>query len=67
MTAHTVDELAGLIKRGRGGLLARWRQQVRQLPSAKHLDVPTLNDHVPGLLDELASALESRSDTTIPG
>jgi len=66
MTTHTVDELAALIKRERGALLARWRQQVRQLPSAKHLDVPTLNDHVPGLLDELASALESRSDKTIP-
>jgi hypothetical protein len=39
MTTHTVDDLAGLIKRERGGLLARWRQQVRELPSAKHLDV----------------------------
>jgi signal transduction histidine kinase len=28
--------------------------------------VPTLNDHIPGLLDELATALESASDQTIP-
>jgi len=46
-------------------LLATWREQVRQLPSARNLDVPTLNDHIPQLLDELAAALRSRSDETI--
>jgi signal transduction histidine kinase len=39
---------------------------VRQLPSAQHLDTPTLNDHVPRLIDELAAALKGRSDETIP-
>jgi signal transduction histidine kinase len=39
---------------------------VKQLPSAKHLDEPALNDHVPALLDELVAAFESRSDETIP-
>jgi signal transduction histidine kinase len=39
---------------------------VRQLPSAQHLDTPTLNDHIPTLLDELAAALKSKSDETIP-
>jgi two-component system, OmpR family, phosphate regulon sensor histidine kinase PhoR len=47
-------------------LLAGWRQQVRELPSAQHLDAPTLNDHIPQLIDELATALEARSDETIP-
>jgi two-component system phosphate regulon sensor histidine kinase PhoR len=47
-------------------LLARWRQQVRELPSAQHLDAPTLNDHIPQLIDELAAALETKSDETIP-
>jgi signal transduction histidine kinase len=46
-------------------LLSWWREQVRQLPSAKHLDVPTLNDHVPALLDELAVALRDVDDQTI--
>ena len=32
---------------------------------SQHLDVPTLNDHLPTLLEELAEALESRSDETI--
>ncbi len=46
-------------------MLTQWRQLVRELASAKHLDVPTLNDHLPALLEELAEALESRSDETI--
>jgi len=39
---------------------------VRELPSARHLDTPTLNDHIPQLIDEMAAALETRSDETIP-
>ncbi len=45
--------------------MSRWRSQVRALPSARDLDVPTLNDHIPGLLEELAEALEAGSDETI--
>jgi two-component system, OmpR family, phosphate regulon sensor histidine kinase PhoR len=66
MTINDLDKLAALIKQERHALLSRWRQQVRQLPSARQLDIPTLNDHIPGLLDELATALQSRSDQTIP-
>ena len=58
-------KLAALIRRDREVLLSRWREQVRQLPSAKHLDTPTLNDHLPALLDELATALHFRSEVTI--
>jgi two-component system, OmpR family, phosphate regulon sensor histidine kinase PhoR len=61
-----LNKLAGLIKQERQTLLSQWRQQVRELPSAKHLDIPTLNDHMPVLLDELASELKSDSDSTIP-
>lgn len=46
-------------------MLARWRAQVRQLPAARGLDTPTLNDHIPSLLEELASAFLSTSDETI--
>jgi signal transduction histidine kinase len=65
MTAPS-SMLAALIRRERDLLLSSWRQQVRQLPSAKHLDAPTLNDHIPGLLCDLADALETASDETIP-
>lgn len=60
-----LNKLAGLIKQERQSLLSQWRLQVRELPSAKHLDIPTLNDHMPSLLDELATELKSNSEATI--
>jgi signal transduction histidine kinase len=66
LNVPNLDILASLIERERDALLARWRAQVRQLPSAKHLDTPTLNDHVPLLLAELIGAFRSMSDKTIP-
>ncbi|MBC7772548.1 MAG: sensor histidine kinase, partial [Pyrinomonadaceae bacterium] len=66
MTHNDLDKLATLVKQERRALLSRWRQQVRELPSARQLDVPTLNDHIPDLLDEMAAALRSGSDQTIP-
>jgi signal transduction histidine kinase len=66
MTTNIGDDLADLITREREALLSQWRQQIRQLPSASHLDIPTLNDHVPGLLVEIAAALRLKSDETIP-
>ena len=65
MPADDLRTLALLIRRDIEPLLAKWRQAVRELPSARHLDVPTINDHIPNLLQELATALESRSDETI--
>lgn len=65
MVGNRLADLAALIRRERHALLTQWRQQVEQLPSAQHLDVPTLNDHIPGLLEELATALQSGSDETI--
>lgn len=66
MSFSNLHKLAGLIRQERDTLLAQWRRQVRELPSAQHLDTPTLNDHIPDLIVELASALQSKSDETIP-
>ncbi len=66
MAPNNPDKLAALIAGKRDSLLSRWRDQVRELPSARHLDTPTLNDHIPQLLDELAAALRSGSEQTIP-
>ena len=60
-----LSQLAALIRGDREPLLRRWREQVRGLPSAHDLDVPTLNDHIPALLEELARALEVGSDESI--
>lgn len=61
-----LDELAALFRKERAVLLSRWRAQVRQLPSAAHLDVPTLTDHIPLFLDELEAVLRSRSASAQP-
>jgi len=62
---QNLERMAALIRNERDALLSRWRGQVRQLPSAKDLDTPTLNDHIPALLDELAAAFRLVSDQTI--
>lgn len=66
MSFDDLNKLAALIEREEGALLAQWRTQVRELPSARDLDVPTLNDHIPHILTELAAALRSKSAETIP-
>lgn len=66
MTIHSLEKLAALIEREREDLLARWRGEVRRLPSAKHLDTPALNDHIPLLIDELITAFRRLSDQSIP-
>ena len=62
MSTENLDALGALIRRERDTLLAQWRQEVRQLSVAHNLDVPTLNDHIPDLLEELACELEVCSD-----
>jgi signal transduction histidine kinase len=62
LSTENLDTLAALIRRERDTLLAEWRQEVQQLSVAHNLDVPTLNDHIPDLLEELACELEVCSD-----
>lgn len=61
MSDESLANLAELIRREASALLSNWRQQMRQLPSAAQLDVPTLNDHIPLFLTELAEAFHARS------
>ena len=57
ISRNELKRFAGAIRRDRERLLKEWRDAVRRLPSAKDLDLPSLNDHIPALLDELADAL----------
>jgi signal transduction histidine kinase len=66
MEANSLTQLASLIEQHRERVLTRWRKQVRELPSARSLDIPTLNDHMPGLLTELIAALVRNPGMTIP-
>ncbi|MFO0790292.1 MAG: sensor histidine kinase [Pirellulales bacterium] len=62
MSIAELRRIGALLREQRHVLLARWRRQVRQLPSAEGLDVPSLNDHMPLLIDELATALEKQPE-----
>ncbi|HEX3600595.1 MAG TPA: HAMP domain-containing sensor histidine kinase [Lacipirellulaceae bacterium] len=62
MSVASLRKIGALIREQRHVLLARWRHQLRQLPSAQGLDTPSLNDHMPYLIDELSGALESQPD-----
>lgn len=62
---NATKELAALIKAHQEALLSYWRMKVRELPAAKLLDKPTLNDHIPVLLNELASVLALADDDAI--
>ena len=64
--ANDLNKLAALIQLRRDDLLSCWRQQLRQLASARDLDSPTLNDHIPQFLEELVAALRSGVGETIP-
>ncbi len=64
-TPTELERLAGALRREKSHMLDAWRGQVRQLPSAEGLDVPTLNDHIPDLIDELASAMEADSAESV--
>jgi two-component system phosphate regulon sensor histidine kinase PhoR len=60
-----LPRIGALIRANREALLVNWRAQVRALPTAKHMDTPTLTDHIPILVDELAVAFETSSDAKI--
>ena len=66
MTTNQFGTLAILIEQQRQSLLSRWRHQMRRIPSAGQLDVQSLNDHIPLLLDEFVATLRAREKETRP-
>jgi len=54
-----LQAFANAIQANLDSLLTDWRLQVRRLPAAQNLDVPTLNDHIPALVDQLVQALRN--------
>jgi signal transduction histidine kinase len=65
LSSENLNTLAALLRQERDALLAEWRHEVRKLSVARNLDVPTLNDHIPDLLEELSCELEACSDETM--
>src|SRR6187401_591393 len=58
-----LQQLATAIIEERDAILVRWRERVRTLPSAAGLDLPTLNDHIPGWIADLAACLVTASES----
>ena len=65
MADDLLDKLAALIRQERESLLEQWRGDVRHIPGATDLDTPTLNDHIPDLLEELATTLQAEQDNAM--
>ncbi len=62
MTSPQRRDLAAIIRAEVELILDEWRRQVKaNLPAAEHLDVPTLNDHVGSVIEDLAKALDDQN------
>ncbi|HET9215785.1 MAG TPA: RsbRD N-terminal domain-containing protein, partial [Terriglobia bacterium] len=57
MTNAVVESFVNELLNKQNTLLGEWRTRVRTLESARRLDIPTLNDHIPGLFESIAQAL----------
>ena len=66
MQITTLADLGELIQIHQTELLSNWHREVDLLPGAEHLDIPTITDHIPQLLTELAENLRSdRTETNV--
>jgi two-component system phosphate regulon sensor histidine kinase PhoR len=69
VTNH-LDALAARLLQAQETVMDSWRARVRSLPSARQVDLPTLNDHMPVWLRELAASLvaaaAANADDTAP-
>lgn len=70
ITQETVQtgprELAAFIRVRKHDILAEWHAAVRELPTARDLDAPTLMDHIPVLLDRIAEMADALVGGVLP-
>lgn len=59
---RVLQQLSTLLLDERETLLAHWRAKVLEIPAARKLDTPALNDHMPQFIAELAIALKRVED-----
>ena len=52
-----LGQIVELLQCKKDDLIAKWRRDARLLASARHLDTPTLDDHIPTFIEELIKAL----------
>jgi len=61
-----MNRLVPFIREYRNAIIDGWIDRVALLPSARELPPEALRDHLPGLLDRLADAIERRDETAQP-
>jgi len=59
---RVLQQLSAVLLEERESLLAHWRARVLEIPAARKLDVPALNDHMPRFVAEVAAALRRAED-----
>jgi two-component system, OmpR family, phosphate regulon sensor histidine kinase PhoR len=59
---RVLQQLSTVLLEERDALLAAWRAKVLEIPAARKLDMPALNDHMPQFVIELATALRKVED-----
>ncbi len=52
----SVTNLGVRIRNHKLDILTEWRRRVLLLEASRNLDLPTLNDHIPVLIDDIARA-----------
>lgn len=58
-----VENLGVMISNSHAEILSDWQNKVLELESAQGLDVPTLNDHVPVLIRDIADAFVEHGES----
>jgi two-component system phosphate regulon sensor histidine kinase PhoR len=59
---RVLQQLSTVLLEERDALLAEWRAKALEIPAARKLDMPALNDHMPRFVAELATALRKVED-----
>lgn len=58
-----MNTLTAFIREHREAIVDEWTSRAQELPSARTLTRPALHDHLPRILDKLASAIDRRDET----
>jgi len=60
------SSLSEFLRRHQGGILQEWETLVRSLPPARCLSRPSLRDHIPKILDNIAWAIDALREGKSP-
>jgi two-component system, OmpR family, phosphate regulon sensor histidine kinase PhoR len=65
MKTSTLTLLSDLIRENSDSIIRQWADRVTRMRTGKGIDTPRLIDHMPTLVEELASVLHSQEEMTI--